>query len=108
MLFRSSMMKTIEDKYAETGKKLWGKPFKPPHILFWNLRTTAGFPSLSNQRNATMMSGFSPSSLNIFCKDGLSGLQSITPWTQLNKTLNNERYKPLDEYLKCYFKTQNI
>jgi hypothetical protein len=96
----SSLIETIEYQYADAGKRLWGKPFKPPHILFWNLRSTCGFPSLSRQRNTSMMSGFSPALLNIFCEEGLSGLQSCSPWTLLVKSLDNERYKPLDKFLR--------
>ncbi|NDB86291.1 MAG: DUF2828 family protein, partial [Alphaproteobacteria bacterium] len=55
-----SLMGSIENMYAEVGNRLWGKPFKAPHILFWNLKSTFGFPSLSTQKNASMMSGFSP------------------------------------------------
>lgn len=96
----TSLMDSIEKKYAETGNRLWGKPFKTPHILFWNLRSTSGFPTLSTQNNASMMSGFSPALLNLFCEEGLEALQSCTPWSLLVKSLNNERYKILDEYIR--------
>lgn len=80
-------------KYAEAGIRVNGIPYKPPHILFWNLRSTSGFPTLSNQPNTSMMSGFSPVLLNLFCDEGLTSLQSCTPWSLLNKSLENERYK---------------
>lgn len=95
-----SLMASIEQKYAETGVRLWGRPFKAPHILFWNLRSTTGFPSLSNQKNASMMSGFSPALLNLFCEQGLDALQSCTPWNLMIKGLENERYTPLDKFLR--------
>ena len=82
----------IKENYSETGIKICGKPYKPPHILFWNLRSTSGFPTLSYQHNTSMMSGFSPSLLNIFCENGLTALQSCTPWNLLMKSLENERY----------------
>jgi hypothetical protein len=96
----SSLMASIENMYAEAGQRLWGRPFKAPHILFWNLRSTSGFPSLSTQKNASMMSGFSPALLNLFCEEGLSALQSCTPWSLFMKGLENERYKPLDSHLR--------
>jgi hypothetical protein len=96
----SSLMASIENMYAEAGQRLWGRPFKAPHILFWNLRSTSGFPSLSTQKNASMMSGFSPALLNLFCEEGLSALQSCTPWSLFMKSLDNERYKPLDIQLR--------
>jgi hypothetical protein len=95
-----SLMDTIEKQYAEAGQRLWGKPFKAPHILFWNLRSTSGFPSLSTQKNASMMSGFSPALLNVFCEEGLTALQSCSPWSLFIKSLENERYKPLDTFIR--------
>jgi hypothetical protein len=94
-----SMMDLIEKKYAETGMRLFGKPFKAPHILFWNLQSTTGFPALSLQKNASMMSGFSASLLNLFCEEGLNALQSCTPWSIFLKGLELERYKILEERL---------
>lgn len=96
----SALMETIEYLYADAGRRLWGKPFKTPHILFWNLRSTSGFPTLSRQKNASMMSGFSPTLLNIFCEEGLNGLHSCSPWSLFTKILDNERYKPLDKFLR--------
>ncbi len=84
---------TMKAKYEAAGIRVHGKPYKPPHILFWNLRSTTGFPTLSNQRNCSMMSGFSPALLNIFCEQGLHALQACTPWSLLEKSLENERYK---------------
>jgi hypothetical protein len=91
-----SMYELIEKKYSEAGIKLWGKPFKPPHILFWNLRSTSGFPTLSSQKNTSMMSGFSPALLNLFCEEGMNALDSCTPWSLLLKSLENERYQILE------------
>jgi Mg-chelatase subunit ChlD len=95
-----SLINSIERSYADAGQRLWGKPFKAPHILFWNLRSTSGFPSLSTQKNASMMSGFSPALLNVFCEEGLSALQSCTPWSLFIKSLDNERYKVMDKYIR--------
>jgi uncharacterized protein with von Willebrand factor type A (vWA) domain len=95
-----SMMTMIEHKYAEAGMRLYKKPFKPPHILFWNLRSTSGFPSLSTQKNASMMSGFSAALLNLFCEEGLDALQSCTPWSMFLKSIDLERYQILDQRLR--------
>jgi Mg-chelatase subunit ChlD len=89
---KESLYETMKAKYEAAGIRVHGKGYKPPHILFWNLRSTSGFPTLSNQPNASMMSGFSPSLLNLFCDQGLTALQSCTPWSLLNKSLENERY----------------
>ena len=95
-----SMMTVIEAKYAEAGMRLYKKPFKAPHILFWNLRSTSGFPALSCQKNASMMSGFSAALLNLFCEEGLDALQSCTPWSLFLKSINLERYQILEDRLK--------
>ena len=89
----------MKSKYEDAGIRVHGTPYKPPHILFWNLRSTSGFPSLSNQPNCSMMSGFSPALLNLFCDQGLNALQSCTPWTLLERSLENERYKIMSDRL---------
>ena len=94
-----SMMDLIDQKYAETGMRLFGVPFKAPHILFWNLQSTSGFPALSSKKNASMMSGFSPALLNLFCEEGLNALQSCTPWSLFLKGLDLDRYKILEQRL---------
>lgn len=86
----------MDTKYARAGIRVHGAPYKPPHILFWNLRSTSGFPTLSNQSNASMMSGFSPALLNNFCNEGINALQVCTPWNMLQKILANKRYKILE------------
>jgi Mg-chelatase subunit ChlD len=88
---------SMKTKYEAAGLRVHGVPYKPPHILFWNLRSTSGFPTLSNQPNVSMMSGFSPALLNLFCEKGLDALQSCTPWSLLVKSLENERYKIMEE-----------
>lgn len=98
-----SLYEFIEKQYKEAGMKLYGKPFRPPHILFWNLRSTKGFPTLSTQRNTSMMSGFSPALLNSFCDQGIDALLSTTPWSMLEKSLNNERYLGMEQIAKLYF-----
>jgi hypothetical protein len=88
----------IKAKYAAAGMRLYGQPFKPPHILFWNLRSGGGFPSMSNQPNVSMMAGFSPALLNQFCDKGMDAFQSCTPWAVLEQGLENERYKIMGDY----------
>jgi hypothetical protein len=38
--------------------------------------------------------------LNLFCEEGLEALQSCTPWSLFIKSLDNERYKPLDNHIR--------
>ena len=84
---------TIKEKYEKAGIRINGKPYKAPHIIFWNLRSLGGFPTLSTQPNVSMMSGFSPSLLNLFCDQGMEAFQACTPWSILEKSLDNKRYK---------------
>ena len=95
-----SMYQTIEKMYSNAGIKLYGRPFKPPHILFWNLRLTDGFPCLSSQKNVSMMSGFSPVLLNSFCEKGIEVLKEYTPYGMLKDQLSNTRYECLENKIK--------
>jgi hypothetical protein len=92
-----SMHDNIKKRYTDAGMRLYGQPFNPPHILMWNLRSTSGFPCLSYQTNVSMMSGFSPTLLNVFCEKGLDALQSCTPWSILCECLDNHRYTILSD-----------
>ena len=93
---------TMKAKYEAAGIRVHGKPYKPPHILFWNLRSTSGFPTLSTQTNCSMMSGFSPSLLNVFCEQGITALQACTPWSVLEKSLENKRYNIMGDMIGEY------
>jgi hypothetical protein len=95
----NSLIDYIEKQFIEAGQKLWNKPFKPPHILFWNMRSTNGFPALSINNNCSMISSFNPFILNHFCKTK-EAYKTTTPWQLLKKELNNPRYSILDQYIR--------
>jgi len=96
---KQTLYEVMKSKYEEAGIRVHGKPYNPPHILFWNLRSTSGFPTLANQPNVSMMSGFSPALLNLFCEKGIDALQSCTPWSLLEQSLENQRYKIMSDKL---------
>ena len=96
---KQALYEIMKAKYEAAGIRVHGTPYKPPHILFWNLRSSSGFPALSNQPNASMMSGFSPALLNLFCEQGMDALQSSTPWSLLLRSLENERYTIMSDRL---------
>ena len=102
---KNALYETMKTLYATAGIRAHGVPYTPPHILFWNLRSTDGFPTLSSQPNVSMMSGYSPALLNTFCEEGLRSLQFFTPWSLLVKSLQNERFRVMDERV---FTTLNI
>ena len=81
-----TMWEHITFLYAEKGYKVI------PHILFWNLRHTGGFPVSTNQPGATMFSGYSPAILNNFCEKGIDALKEITPWSSFMELLDVPRY----------------
>ena len=91
-----TMWDNITQRYAEAGRRAIGEPYKPGHIIFWNLAHTDGFPTLSTTPNTTMFSGFSPVLLNEFAQKGLEALQSETPFNQLKDQLANPRYNIMD------------
>ena len=91
-----TMYDKIKQKYAETGMRLYGQPLKAPHILFWNLRSTSGFPCMSTEAGCSMMSGYDPTVLNMFCEQGISALKDLTPYKNLLMKLDNNRYVPLE------------
>jgi hypothetical protein len=93
---------TMKAKYEAAGIRVHGKPYKVPHVCFWNMRSTSGFPTLSTQANCSMMSGFSPSLLNQFCEQGLTALQACTPWSVLEKSLENKRYHIMGEKIRQF------
>ena len=88
----------IKKKYEETGIKMYGKAFKPPHILFWNLNYNEGFPCISNQSNCSMLSGYNTNFLNIFSKhEENNSVSSSSPWSIFLKSLQNKRYQILEK-----------
>jgi len=98
----ATMFEQIKTKYAEVGMRLYGRPLNPPHILFWNLRNTGGFPTLSTEAGCSMMSGFDPTILNMFCELGMDALKEMTPYKTLLKLLDNPRYLPLERAMNVY------
>ena len=86
-----SMYEEMENRFTKAGYKI-------PHIVFWNLRSTGGFPTLSTVHNCSMMSGYSPELLNLFCEKGVEGLDGATPYSILVDSLGNERYDRLRDF----------
>jgi len=92
-----ALYEEIRRKYALAGLEVCGTPYTPPHILFWNLRSTSGFPTTSVTKNTTMLSGFSAALLNTFCEKGVQELQESTPWKTLQEQVDAVRYYQLEK-----------
>jgi hypothetical protein len=83
--FGGVALENIQRKFAEAR-------YRCPHILFWNLRTTEGFPAVSSNENVTMVSGYSPVLLNVLEDTGIEGLKGQTPFAMICKILENPRF----------------
>lgn len=94
--FNDSMWEYIVRMYKDAGEEIHGVPYDVPAIVFWNLRTTDGFPTLTTQVGASMLSGANPGIINSFCTNGISSLRELTPWDNLIKLLSVERYDILE------------
>lgn len=95
-----TMFMMMKKKYEDAGMRTcFHQPYQLPHIVFWNLRSTSGFPSLSTTENTTMMSGNNPVLLNAFCEHGIESLKQFTPWSMLVQELANDRYKYLENII---------
>ena len=91
----------IKRKFAEAGMRTSHcKPYDTPHILFWNLRKTSGFPATTYTKNITFLSGYSSTLLNVFTTKGIEALREVTPYTMLQDILNNNRYDALEQSLQ--------
>jgi hypothetical protein len=97
---KATLYNNINQMFAKMGERLYGEPVKSPHIILWNLRKTTGFPCLSTDKNVSMMSGFSPALLNVFCEKGVDGLREYTPFNTLVESLKNERYDGYEQIFK--------
>ena len=94
---KETLYKRINKMYHYAGMKtVYATPYKPPHILFWNLRSTSGFPTLSTQKNVTMLSGYSPVLLNAFYNKGMDAIRDYSPYKMIEDILSNDRYQVLE------------
>lgn len=83
--------------FSEAGiKSKYNTPFKAPHLLWWNLRTTSGFPTLSTTKNCTMLSGYNAALLNAFQSKGVDALSEYTPYKMVVDILSEQRYNMLE------------
>jgi hypothetical protein len=98
----ASLYEAIKTKYEEAGIKSVQRPYKMPHIIFWNLESSDGFPALSIHPAVSMISGYNPKMLNFFCEKVNIGSPcgTSTSYTKLKELLNSKRYKCMEEELK--------
>lgn len=101
-----SMFDEISLRYQQAGKaSMYRRPYSLPHIIFWNLRTTDGFPQLSSTLNTSMLSGSNPNLFDLFQEKGPNFLEDLTPWKLLQESLENKRY---DKFGKTIMENSNL
>jgi hypothetical protein len=94
----------ITNKFYEAGMRTsHRRGYIPPHILFWNLQKTQGFPSTTLTKNITFLSGYSSTLLNIFTTKGIDALREVTPVSMLSDMLAAKRYSPLEENIQAFY-----
>ena len=100
----SVLYDNIKTMFEVAGlESVYKTPYQVPHILFWNLRQTSGFPSKTTTKNTTMLSGYNSSLLNIFQDKGIDDLQKVTPIQMLKDLLMKERYRALEDFIGRLF-----
>ena len=97
---QSTMLELIKRKFAEAGlRSKFKTPYVQPHILFWNLRKTSGFPATAFDENVSFLSGYSSTLLNVFETKGIDELRKMTPYKLLSDILGNPRYNIGSEFI---------
>src|SRR5574344_111042 len=86
------------EKYTELYNK---NRYKLPTVIYWNLEMyDSKFPVVHDELGSILLSGYSPSVLNIILSGQLEELDNITPYSTMLTVLNSERYAIVDEVLE--------
>lgn len=89
----STVYESMRLMYHDAGmRSIYGTPYEVPHIVFWNLRKTDGFPTIGNETGVTMISGYNASMIEVLMNKGVNALRSMTPWDLLRDVLRNPRF----------------
>ena len=87
----------IRDIFATAGmRSRYRSPYPAPHLVYWNMKSTEGFPTTSFSPNATMLSGYSPALLSCLADKTRDQLTKMTPFASLLEQLSVERYSWAD------------
>ena len=68
------------------------KPYPRPTLVFWNMKSTDGFPSSVAQPNTILMSGYNSDVLDAVTTGGMDKLTDLKPWDHLKRVLTKTRY----------------
>jgi hypothetical protein len=102
--FNDTAMESIIRMFTDAGNaSKYSTPYPTPHLVWWNLRKTTGFPSLSTMKNTTMLSGYNAALLNAFESKGVEALKEYTPVKMIHDILCAKRYNMLNRHILQYF-----
>jgi hypothetical protein len=94
----------IKEKFEELGKKISGKPYNPPRIIFWNLRgnSYSGIhaPVQHNTEGVQLLSGFSPSLMKSLLDGDELVVEEEVEDQVVNVTKVRKKVSPWDTYRK--------
>lgn len=89
----------MQQRFAEVGTELRGKPFDAPPLVFWNVRGTRGVPVLVDTANVQLMSGYSFSLFErvVFGMDEAKKYdkEKPTPFTTMRATCDHAVFVPV-------------
>lgn len=84
--FDNTALEMIDRMYAESG-------YQRPEIIFWNVRSSVGFPAKKDARGVVMVGGYSPDVLaSLFNIKSAGEREEITPEKNMLNTLLSEQY----------------
>jgi hypothetical protein len=89
----------IEHEFRNSCCEAAPNGYEMPVVVFWNLEQTQIFPSCTHKKNVYMVSGYSPTLINLFSEYGLSALENITPYRGVLQSLSHPRY---DSFERCF------
>ena len=103
--YNNTLDEIIKTKFEEAGlKSVYKKPYPVPHIIFWNLKSTHGFPTLSTNKNISMISGSTMNVLNNFLNKGNDFLKELDSWKILNDSINKSKYSEFENNFNEFYK----
>ncbi len=94
--------------FEKVGKEISGSPYPAPRIVYWNLQgRTTGFAAQADTENVQMLSGFSPSMLDLVMSgDELTGVDkssadpseeraAVNPYQTFRAAVDKKEYDPV-------------
>ena len=98
-------MNNIRKIFSDLGVELFGHPFKPPQVIFWNVRSnTVGYAAAADDSGVIMVSGYSPALMKfilsgemteelvadfVSTRNAVKETKQITPREALRKILDD-------------------